>query len=130
MLSYAWQGIDEAQARLRALASLSGLDGELEAAGDTIATEARTEPPERAGQRYRRSHRLSGSWKRSNARRGGRSVIVDVTNDTPYGLFVQGDDQAEIHRGRWKKLRTIGDEQRGAIRARVGAWALRTWRGG
>lgn len=130
MLAYQWLGIEEAQRRLSALASLTGLDGELEAGADTIVTEAAIEPPERAGQQYRRSHTLSGSWKRSNARRAGRAIIVDVTNATPYGLFVQGEDQAEIHRGRWKKLRTIGDAQIGAIRARAQAWAIRTWRGG
>jgi len=130
MLSYQWQGIDEAIGRLNVLAGLHGLEGELEAAGDAIATEVRTEPAERPNQRYKRSHRLSGSWKRSNARRTGNAVLVDVTNDTPYGLFVQGDDQAEVHQGRWKKLRSIGDEQRGAVRARVQGWALRTWRGG
>jgi hypothetical protein len=130
MLSYAWQGIEEAQHRLSALAGLAGLDSELETGADTIVTEAQAEPPERPGQRYARSHRLSGAWKRSDARRSSGSVIVDVTNDTPYGLFVQGEDQAEIHRGRWKRLKVIGDEQRGVIRARVQAWAVKTWRGG
>lgn len=129
MLSWQFQGIDEAIRRIERLAALSGLDAELEAGADAIVAEARTEPPERPGQRYVRTHRLSGSWKRSDARRAGREVMVDVTNDTPYGLFVQGDQQAEIHRGRWKKLRTIGDERRGAIRAREQAWALKVWRG-
>lgn len=129
MLSWQWQGIEEAERRLARLASLSGLDTELEIGADEIVAEARQEPPERSGQRYVRTHRLSGSWKRSDARRAGREVMVDVTNDTPYGLFVQGDQQAEIHRGRWKKLRTIGDDKRGAIRAREQAWALKVWRG-
>jgi hypothetical protein len=130
MLSYQILGIEEAQRRLNALVGLRGLDSELEQGGDAIVTAAQIEPPERPGQRYRRSHRLSGSWRRTDARRAGSAVIVDVGNPTPYGPFVQGDDQAEMHRGRWKKLRTIADEQRGAIRARVAAWALRTWRGG
>ena len=130
MLSYQWQGIEEAERRLGRLASLSGLDGELEAGGDDIVSEARQEPPERPGQRYIRTHKLSRSHRRSDARREGNAVVVDVTNDTPYALFVQGDEQAEIHRGRWKRLRTIGDEKRGAIRAREQAWALRVWRGG
>ena len=130
MLSYTWLGIEEAERRISTLASLRGLDTELEVGADDIVSEARQEPPERPGQRYVRTHRLSGSWRRGDARRGGNAVMVDVTNDTPYALFVQGDEQAEIHRGRWKKLKTIGDEQRGAIRTRVQGWALKVWRGG
>jgi hypothetical protein len=130
MLSYQWQGIEEAIGRISALADLRGLDSELEGAGDDIAKEARVEPPERPNQRYIRKHKLSGSWHRSPARRTAGAVEVDVSNPTEYGPFVQGEDQAEIHRGRWKKLKTIGEDQRGAIRARVQSWALRTWRGG
>lgn len=130
MLSYAWQGMEEAMGRLQRLSSLSGLDSEIEQGADTIATALAEEPAERPGQRYRRTHKLSGGWKRSDARRTGRSVLVDVTNETPYGLWVQGEDQAEVHRGRWKKLKVVGEEKIGAIRARAGAWAVRTWRGG
>lgn len=129
MLSYSWQGIEEAQRRIMRLASLSGLESELETGADTIVEEAQIYPPERPGQRYVRKERLKRAWRRGDARRDGGSLVVNVTNDTPYGLFVQGDEQAEIHRGRWKKLRTIGEEKRSAIRARAQAWAIRTWRG-
>lgn len=129
-LSYQLQGADVVEQRLAALAGLRGLDSDLEAVGADVVKVAQQEPAERPGQRYVRSHRLSGSWRRGDARRAGSQVLVDVTNDTPYGLFVRGDDQAEIHRGRWKKLRAIGEEQRGAMRARVQTWAIRVWRGG
>lgn len=129
MLSYQWRGMEEAQRRIARLASLDGLAPELEAGADVIVAEARIEPAERPGQRYRRTHRLSGSWRRTDARRGGQAIRVDVENPVEYGPFVQGDDQAETHRGRWRKLKTIGDEQLPALRARVQAWAVRTWRG-
>lgn len=129
MLSYQWRGIEDAQRRIQALAGLAGLESDLEIGADAIVTEAQIEPPERPGQRYVRSHRLSRSWRRTDARRAGRSVLVDVENPTEYAWWVQGPDQAEVHRGRWKRLKTIGDERLGAIRARVQGWALRTWRG-
>lgn len=122
-------GVEVITQRLNTLSSLHGLDIELEGAGDDIVKEAAQEPPERPGQRYVRSHKLSGGWKRSAARRTGSAVEVDVTNPMSYGPFVQGEDQAEIHKGRWKRIKAIGEEQRGAIRARVQSWALRTWRG-
>lgn len=130
MLSYQWQGMEEAQRRLGALSSLAGFDTELEQGADTIVTALAEEPAERPGQRYIRTHKLSGGWRRSDARRDSRSILVDVTNATAYAPFVQGEDQAEMHRGRWKKLKVVGEEKVGVIRARAGAWAIRTWRGG
>ena len=129
MLSYSITGIDDALARIAKLASLSGLESELEATGDAIVTEARVEPPERPQQKYVRSHRLSGSWRRTDARRGGGVIEVDVQNEMEYAPVVQGEDQAPIHRGRWKRLKAIGEEQRSAYRARAAVWAQRTWRG-
>ena len=130
MLSYDWQGIEAAAQRIARLASLSGLESELEAEGDAVVKEAQIYPPERAGQRYRRSEKLKGGWKRSAARRSGGAVEVDVFNPTEYGPFVQGEDQAPVHQGRWKKLKTIGEERRGELRTKVQGWALRVWRGG
>lgn len=130
MLSYQWQGIEDAMRRIGKLAAMDGLDAELEAAGDTIVSAAQVYPPERPGQRYVRTYQLRGGWKRTAARRSSRTIEVDVDNPVEYGPFVQGEDQAPIHQNRWKRLRAIGDDKRGEIRARVGAWALRTWRGG
>lgn len=129
MLSYQLQGVEEVLGRLGRLASLSGLEGELEAGADTILTDVRVEPPERPGQRYVRSHRLSGSWRRTNARRSGGAVVLDIENPTEYAPFVQGEEQAAIHRGRWKRLKVVGEEKLPAIRARAQAWATKTWRG-
>lgn len=129
MLSYTWQGMEEVQRRLSALAGMRGLDTELEAAADDILPTVRAYPPELPNQRYRRTFTLRDAWRRNAARRTGRSVVVDLGNPIEYGPDVMGDNQEPAFRGRWKPLRQIGQEQRGAVRARVQAWALRTWRG-
>lgn len=129
-LAYQIQGADVALQRLASLASTRGLDAELESVGDATLPKLRIYPPERAGQRYIRTFRFRDSWRRQGARRAGGGVVVDLGNPTLYGPDLVGDDQAPIHRGRWWKLRAVADEQRGLLRARVGAWALRTWRGG
>lgn len=129
MLSYQWQGIEVATQRISALADLRGLDSELEGAGDDIAKVARVYPPERPNQRYIRTFTLQRGWRRSPARRTGGAVEVDVSNPTEYAPDVMGENQKPYFVGRWKRLRQIGEDQRGALRARAQAWALRTWRG-
>lgn len=58
-------------------------------------------PPERPGQRYRRTGKLGESWKQ---RQYGR-YHVSFTNATPYAQYVVGDGegnkQAWMHTGRW-----------------------------
>jgi hypothetical protein len=128
-LGYQFEGIDQTLARLAALREMRGLDTELEAAGDATLPKLRTYPPEVPKQRYIRKYRFRDSWKRQDARRVGGAVEVDLSNDTPYGPLLVGDEQAEPMKGRWWKLRTVADDQRGQVRARVQTWALRTWRG-
>lgn len=129
MLSYHWQGIEEAIGRVQRLAALEGLESELEAEGDEVVKEAQEYPPERPAQRYARQYILKNSWRRGDALQSGRTVRVDITNVAAHGPYVMGDEQADVHQGRWKKLRTIGEERKGALRARAQRWALRTWRG-
>lgn len=130
MLRYQWQGMDVVQARLEALTDRRGLDSELESSGDVIVKEAQDYPPELPNQRYQRTYNLRDSWRRSQARRTGRSVIVDIDNAMEYGPAVMGENQEPSFKGRWRRLRAIGEAQRGALHARARAWALRTWRGG
>jgi hypothetical protein len=124
------QGLDDLRRRMDTLTSMRGLEGDLEDEGDAVVKEAQDYPPERPGQRYARSFLLRNSWRRADARRQGDRVTVDVTNAAPHGPSVMGDEQAEIHKGRWKRLRVIGEGRRAAVRARTQAWALRIWRGG
>lgn len=129
-LSYQLMGADEALRRLGALQSMHGLDMELEGVGDATLPKLRIYPPEVPNQRYLRKYKFRDSWKRRDAKRTGSEIEVDLDNPTSYGPYLVGDDQAPAHRGRWWKLRTVAEEQRGVLRARVQAWALRTWRGG
>jgi hypothetical protein len=68
-------------------------------------------PPERPGQRYKRTGRLGRSWKVSTR---GQSVIIE--NTAPYSGYVVGDGagqrQAWMHRGRWWLMRDMVDEKR------------------
>jgi hypothetical protein len=68
-------------------------------------------PPERPGQRYKRTGRLGRSWKVSTR---GQSVIIE--NTAPYSGYVVGDGagqrQAWFHRGRWWLMRDMVDEKR------------------
>lgn len=129
MLSYQWQGIEEAIGRISRLTSLDGLESELEGAADDIIPVLKQYPSERAGQTYVRTYQLRDNWRKGAVQRIVRAVSVNIENPTAYGPFVMGEEQAEIHRGRWPTVRKIADENRGAVRARVGAWVLRTWRG-
>lgn len=124
------QGLDDLRRRMDALTSMRGLEDELEDEGDAVVKAAQDYPPERPGQRYARSYLLRNSWRRADARRQGDSITVDVTNAAPHGPSVMGDEQASVHKGRWKKLRVIGEGRRAAVRARAQSWALRIWRGG
>lgn len=129
-LAYQLQGVEAALQRLQALTAMQGLGDELEAAGDDMLPLVKAYPPERPSQRYVRQYMLRNSWRRGDAKRTGHAVEVDVSNPTEYGPPVMGDEQAEAFKDRWRPLRKIGETQRGAVRARVQAWALRTWRGG
>lgn len=129
-LGYQFEGVEQVLARLSALRELRGLDSELEAEGDATLPVLRAYPPEVPEQRYVRKYRFRDSWKRQDARRTSKGVEVDLTNDTPYGPLLVGDDQAEPMKGRWWKLRTVADDRRGMVRARAQQWALRTWRNG
>ena len=124
------QGLDDLRRRMDALTSMRGLECDLEDEGDAVIKEAQEYPPERPGQRYTRSYLLRDSWRRGDAKRSGRRLVVDITNAVAHGPAVMGDEQADIHKGRWKRLRVIGTERAGAVRARAQAWALRVWRGG
>ena len=68
-------------------------------------------PPERPGQRYKRTGRLGRSWKVST-----RGQLVVIENTAPYSGYVVGDGagqrQAWMHRGRWWLMRDMVDEKR------------------
>ena len=55
-------------------------------------------PPPPAGSTYQRTGQLGMGW--GNPISTGRGEYM-FKNDTPYGGYVVGDDQAFMHRGRW-----------------------------
>ena len=80
-----------------------------------ITREMEGYPPERPGQRYRRTGLLGASWDVKPLNNG-----YTVTNDAKrkgrsYGRYVVGDaygtGQAWMHKGRWQKLRDVVDAE-------------------
>jgi hypothetical protein len=88
---------------LERLRDISPLAPDMLAAADVVITDARTYPPELPDQRYVRSGDLGDGWDRQISIAGPTLLVVDITNPTPYGPYVQGDEeQAPVHMGRWK----------------------------
>lgn len=75
-------------------------------------------PPQRPGQRYRRTGNLGRNWY---ARPVDRGVVIG--NRMDYAGYVVGDargqGQAWMHRGRWYLMRQVIDEQRPRLRAGI-----------
>ena len=67
-------------------------------------------PPERPGQRYKRTGNLKRSWEA-----GVRGNVVYTKNAMPYAGYVVGDSagqrQAWMHRGRWYVMRDMVEEK-------------------
>lgn len=75
-------------------------------------------PAERPNQRYERTYALERGWLNAQPRWriSVRNFVVELTNRVPYVKWVQGDDQAPVHRSRWTKATVIMLEQRDSIR--------------
>lgn len=77
---------------------------------DKIIKRMQVYPDKRPGQRYVRTYRFKGNWKKQRSATGYR-----VENRTPYGRYVVGDyagtigsgGQAWMHVGRWLLLRDV-----------------------
>lgn len=59
--------------------------------------ELRRYPPERPGQKYKRTGNLGAGWRITRGKQG----VMSLTNPTPYAPLVQGLRQATVHKGRW-----------------------------
>lgn len=64
-------------------------------------------PPPLPNQKYVRTYKLFGGWKR----RKMTPTAVKIWNIMPYGEAVQGYKQAEIHQGRWKVLYDVAKRE-------------------
>lgn len=67
-------------------------------------------PPERPGQRYRRTDDLMRGWMNAAPRyvvRGNGGIDARIENPVTYTDFVQGDAQTVVFSGRWTKAAVI-----------------------
>lgn len=75
-------------------------------------------PPERPGQRYRRTYRLRDSWQ-AQPTPGGATI----TNNRPGAVFVigdwQGGGQAWMHVGRWWTAESVLRKERESLRPAI-----------
>lgn len=72
-------------------------------------------PAERAGQKYTRTEKLKRGWQRATPLDQGKGF--QLINAVPYAGIVQGDAQAWMHVGRWKKASVIAHEHEEEILA-------------
>jgi hypothetical protein len=86
--------------------------------------EAADYPVQRSGSRYRRTGTLGRTWTSARREiRQGRGHLLEgrMGNRTPYGPYVQSEaEQLAVHRGRWKTIEQILQEQEGAIDGLLG----------
>lgn len=77
---------------------------------DDMAKDAATYPPERPGQRYRRTNKLHDGWLDAEPQFSlqGETLLATLINPTAYGPFVMGaDDQAAAFTDRWRTTDAI-----------------------
>jgi hypothetical protein len=79
------------------------LTGALKVMGDHVVTKVKPYPAQPATT-YQRTFQLMDGWKVKPKK---QDFAVEVSNPTPYGVYVQSDDrQAGFHRSAgWKRLR-------------------------
>lgn len=75
---------------------------------DTVGTVAEY-PPGAPNSTYRRTGTLGRTWTSAQPefRSMGTGFEGSIGNATPYAPYVQGDEQARVHRGRWWKVESI-----------------------
>lgn len=107
-VSYSVTGAAEVQRDLQKI-RLDALRSDIEAILNDIAADAATYPPELPGQRYRRTNALHDEWLDADPVMDlqGDTLAGALTNATSYGPYVQGEDQAAIHAGRWRTTDAI-----------------------
>ena len=79
-------------------------------------------PPERAGQRYVRSHELERGWQYGTPVSVASGRVVELFNPVAYAGLVYGPDQAEIHKDRWKTVAQLRDQIAPQVLAGFEAW--------
>lgn len=73
-----------------------------------LVAELTTYPAPPPGSRYVRTGRLGRGWERATPIAGGKGF--QLVNPVEYAGFVQGDNQAFMHVGRWRPASAIAHE--------------------
>lgn len=78
---------------------------------DTLAPDAAAYPPPPDGSTYVRTETLKRGWLEAEptVSASGTDLLAVLENSTAYGDYVQGDEQAAIHQGRWRTVDMLMD---------------------
>ena len=92
---------------------------EFEAHKARVLAKHQASPPERPGQRYRRTGRLRAGWK-VEAKLTGNGATLTASNTTDYAKWVQDKpNQAWMHQGRWDTSQDIMASEEEAIKTGI-----------
>jgi len=100
-----------------------GVDTATRLALQLVAGQLAGYPPPPPGTRYRRTNLLGQWWSAATPRMGyragaaGVAISGEIRNARPGIGYVQGEEQAEVHRGRWRTAQQIVDEMQAQIDA-------------
>jgi hypothetical protein len=112
MTSITYAGLDEIIRSLDRLPSEVGpsIREELGPLWKEIAGKLADYPSPPPGSTYDRTGALGEGWLRAQPQyivRATGGIDARLSNDVPYTDYVQGDDQAPIHQGRWVLAATV-----------------------
>lgn len=111
MVSIEVRNLDRIVARFKGARRL--IEEELEDATDSVLAEGARRlaayPSRRAGQRYVRTGRLGRGWSQTDRRFvvQGNAKRAVLRNMTPYARYVQGEQIAWMHKGRWATVEAV-----------------------
>lgn len=102
--------------------NLETVEDVVAAAMEDIGKDAANYPPPPPNSTYRRTDTLGKGWTDAQpvSTQTGNTLLTVLTNGTPYGAWVQGaDDQAQIHRGRWRTTDQIAESWEPRVAERI-----------
>lgn len=86
--------------------------------------------PSSSGGRYVRTGRYGQTWSVRGPSRSGNELVMVVANNVKdergraYTKYVSGDEQDDVHKGRWETIEEVGDEEFDKVKPAIAA-ALR-----
>lgn len=88
-------------------------------AAQLMVNDLKQYPPPPANSRYVRTGTLGRGWEGASfvTSVSARRVVTTGLNPVRYVVFVQGERQARVHKGKWKTVEQIKRKNQAAIRA-------------